>query len=190
MLIRKSMKQASTSTNKPLVALLPDIQTIRWHHAREDFVAFELHGKIPEVKGCIIGEEEGKRVWCYWTRMWYNEDRQKNGENTLHILRLVVEEKGVVDWESCQLQDDEVERFVPLIAALLSMAQAEAASWNMEDVQIWNPNRAIISAAQYLCPHAEVIHRNQESICSLRWYGEVDTSNNVVWLGNEKYGWC
>jgi hypothetical protein len=184
------MKQTSAQSDKALVALIPDIQTIRWHHAREEFVGLELHGKIPEIKGAIIGEEVGKRVWCYWTRMWYNEDKDQQTENTLYILRLVVEEKGFVDWEFGQFGEREFDRFVPPIAALLLMAQGEAARWNLEDVQIWNPNQVTVSAAQYLFPHSEVVHRDQESICSLRWYGEADTLDDIVWLGNEKYGWC
>jgi GNAT superfamily N-acetyltransferase len=189
-LIRHSLKQASSPSCKAFVALIPDIQTIRWHHAREEFVGYELYGETPEIKGAIVGDEVGRRVWCYWNRMWYNEDSQQREENTLHILRLVVEEKGVVDWETCPLTEHETNKYASAIAALLAMAQDEAARWQMEDVQIWNPNQVTVDAARRLYPSTEVVHRDQDSICSLRWYGDDEALNNIVWLGNEKYGWC
>jgi hypothetical protein len=189
-LIRRSLKQAASMSDKTFTAIVPDIQTIRWHHAREDFVGHELHGEIPEIKGAIVGEEIGKRVFCYWARMWYNEDVEKREDNTLHILRLVVEEKGLVDWESCQLSDDEITRLKPSIAALLAAAQDEAVRWQMEDVQLWNPNRVTVEAARYLYPSTDVVHRDEESICSLRWYGDEAALDNLIWPGNEKYGWC
>ena len=50
--------------SKTAVALLPDLETIQWQHARENFVGQELHGEVPKIKGAIVGEEKGKRVWC------------------------------------------------------------------------------------------------------------------------------
>ena len=87
---------------------MPDAETLSWHHAREEFVANELYGKSPEVKGAIVGTEEGKRVWCVWMRTWYNSDPQKSKGNSLNILRLVVEDPEYTDFNAAS--DDGVEQ--------------------------------------------------------------------------------
>lgn len=176
-IIRKKLER--TPGSNIAVAILPDIQTIRWHHAREDFVGHELHGKAPKVKGAIIGTEEGKRIWCYWTRMWYNSDPTQAKGNTLHILRLVVEDGREEDAEDA-------------IASLMALAQREAEEWKMEEVETWNPSPATVAAAQKLHPSAKVVDRDTESIASLRWYpphtGNI--AESIDWVANEKHGWC
>ena len=189
-LIRRSLEQAAASSDNTFVALIPDVQTIRWHHAREEFVGKELHGKKPEIKGAIVGDTEGKRVWCYWTRLWYNEDATKREENSLHILRLVVEEKAIIDWERREVSKEGRQRYAPAIAALLEMAAEEADTWGIEGVEIWNPNTVTLEAAKILDPSATVVQRESESITSLRWFGDEKELHNLAWLGNEKYGWC
>lgn len=185
------------------VALLPDIDTIRWHHAREEFVGTELHGKIPEVKGAIVGTEKGKRVWCYWTRMWYNSNPAEAKGNTLHILRLVIEDarleqltnghdsnhtngyaNGHANGHSNGHTNGHANGHTngnsadhshdAAIAALLAMAQDEAQEWKMEHVEMWSPSATALAAAQRLSPGAEVVNRDTESIASLRWYPEHD----------------
>ncbi|KAF2276030.1 uncharacterized protein EI97DRAFT_433442 [Westerdykella ornata] len=177
-IIRKRLEERTRESNIA-VALIPDIETIRWHHAREDFVGQELHGRTPKVKGAMVGTEEGKRVWCYWTRMWYNSDPTQAKGNTLHILRLVVE-------------DGREEDAVDAIAALMALAQREAQEWRMEEVEAWNPSPATVAAARILHPSAEVVDRDTESIASLRWYpphtGNI--AESIDWVANEKHGWC
>ena len=190
-LVRSSLQHAPK--DKTFVALIPDIATIKWHHAREEFVANELHGKVPDVKGAIVGTEPGKRVWCYFTRMFYNGNPAESKDNTLHILRIVVEERGLFTWERASA-DADLSAYIPAIAALFRAALEEAKKWNMEVVETWNPTDPTFEAAQVLCPSAEVVDRDAESIASLMWYGARRTSGPVAeevdWLGNEKYGWC
>jgi hypothetical protein len=190
-LVRKSIL-GELARDQVSVAIVPDIATIRWHHAREEFVGKELHGKIPDIKGAIVGTEPGKRVWCYWNRMFYNPDPQASKENTLHILRLVVEEHGMFTWERAS-SDADMSQYIPAITALFKLAQKEADKWNMEEVEIWNPTDATVKAAQNLDPEATIIHRDTDSIASLMWYGERikdgPVADFVDWLGNEKYGW-
>jgi hypothetical protein len=194
-LVRKSLEARPKDSNTA-VAFVPDIETIRWHHAREDFVGTELHGKTPKVKGAIVGTEEGKRVWCYWTRMWYNQNPQDAKGNTLHILRVVVEDEGHSSWEGSGMQhadgtstdhghDD-------AIAALLLIAQQQAEEWKMEAVEAWNPSSETLAAAQKLEAKAQVVQRDMESIASLKWYPahEGRIAESIDWIGNEKYGWC
>jgi hypothetical protein len=197
-LLRKSMQHVPPlHSSKVFVAIIPEITTIRWHHAREDFVACELYGRVPKIKGAIVdGNGPGKRVWCYWTRMWYNENPAASHGNTLHVLRLVVEEYGALDWErpSTDEEDRMKCKYAPAIAALLRLAQREAAAWKMEEVEVWNPTVVTVEAVRMLKPKARVVDRESESIASLRWYGEAPQKGGRVtdfvdWIGNEKYGW-
>lgn len=189
--VKKSLESRPKGSNIA-VALLPDVETIQWHHAREDFVATELHGKTPKVKGAMVGTEKGKRIWCYWTRMWSNSDPAEDKGNTLHILRLVVEEAGC-DSTSNGVQDASASHgHDAAVAALMLLAQREAAEWKMEHVEIWSPSPVTVSAAQKLDPAAKVISRDAESIASLQWYPEHKgpVASKIDWVGNEKYGWC
>ncbi|KAF2034945.1 hypothetical protein EK21DRAFT_55330 [Setomelanomma holmii] len=175
--------------SKAAVALLPNIETIRWHHAREEFVGMELRDKAPKVKGAIVGSEKGKRVWCAWTRMWSAERK----DNTFHILRLVIEDGGWEDTASSHPNSNAVDySHDAAIAALLSLAQREAQQWEMEQVQVWNPSSVTVRAAQKLDPKAKVIDRDAESIASLQWFPEHDgpMADKIDWIANEKYGWC
>jgi len=185
-LMRQSMEANCAAAETPLVALIPNIETIRWHHARENFVGEKLHGASPTIKGAMVETEAGKRMWCYWTRMWYNEDPNQRKENTLHILRLVVEDKGIVEWERSDFSEQRSYRLG--IAALLAAATEQAKEWGMEAVEIWNPNATTVEAAKMVHNASQLEERDEESICSLRWHGMED--ERVVWLGNEKFGWC
>lgn len=171
--------------SKTAVALIPDLETIQWHHAREEFVGQEVHGKAPNVKGAIVGDEAGNRVWCYWTRVWYNEDVSVVKGNTMHILRLVVED-DVLGLRDVSEGDSTA------VAALLAFAQREAEEWKTEHVEIWSPSPSALAGAQLLDKTARVIDRDAESIASLLWYPEHEgaATDHVDWISNEKYGWC
>lgn len=200
--VRKSLESRPRGSNTA-VALLPNIDTVRWHHAREDFVGHELQGRAPKVKGAMVGTEKGKRVWCYWTRMWYNSNPAEAEGNTLHILRLVIEDGS---WEETtsghthgytnghtnhhngnqvdnrsngRQNSDSIGRsledgHVAAIAGLMAMAQREADEWKMEHVELWTPSATSLAAAQSLYPAAKLTHRDTESIASLMWYPEHD----------------
>jgi hypothetical protein len=178
--IRRSLESRSKDS-KTTVALLPDLETIQWHHARENFVGQELRGEEPMVKGAIVGEEKGKRVWCYWTRMWYNQNRYEAKGNTFHILRLVIEDGGSGE-----------DSYEAAIVALLDFAQREAEHWRMEHVEMWTPSSTTLAAAKKLDPSAKVTDRDMESIACLQWFPEHDgpVADKIEWVGNEKYGWC
>lgn len=180
---------ASSKSSKTAVAIVPDVQHMQWHHAREDFVSNELFGKTPSVKGAIIGEEPGSRIWAYWTRVWASPE--EDAPNTLHILRLVIEDDSVPSKaasveEAAAVRDAKVTH---AIATILRVAQSEAAKWDMKEVSIWNPAAATLAAAMQINPSAAVEHREKESITSLRWYGN-GTWQDVELIGNEKYAWC
>lgn len=117
--------------------------------------------------------------------MRYNEDPKDSKGNTLHVLRLVIED-----------QIGDASKYVPAIQALLASAQHQAREWYMEEVEMWTPSAEAVAAAQQIEPKAQVMYRDSESIASLMWYGESPLPNSgrvaekIEWVGNEKYGWC
>lgn len=167
------------------MALIPDVETMQWHHAREEFVGQEIYGKVPKIKGAIVGDEVGKRVWCYWTRVWYNKDVSITKGNTMYILRLVKEDDVLGN-------NDASDEHGAAIAALLAMAQREADEWKAERVELWSPSASALAGAQMLNKGTEVIDRDAESIASLSWHPEHDQSaaDQIDWISNEKYAWC
>ncbi|ROT42988.1 hypothetical protein SODALDRAFT_269980 [Sodiomyces alkalinus F11] len=157
---------------KTRVALLPDLDAILWHMMREDYMTTRIFGSPPTVRGAIHGPP-GRRVWAIWTRGYYGGLRSPEG-NTLHILRLV-------------LEDEEGEsELVQGLRAILSVAREEAARWKVNDVQLWNPSHRLRRMVERTgLPH-DFVEREKDSIASLRWYGQGE----VDWVLNEKYAWC
>lgn len=181
-------KRLSRSEEGWTVALVPDKRTLSWHHARENFVAKELYGIEPTAKGAIVGEA-GQRIWVWWTRVWPNP--QEKTSKTLHVLRLAFEDETWSEYAAATPED--VARVNPDVAskieALFAAAEKEASSWQMKKVSLWNPSSAALAAARRLDSSTTVVHREEESITSLRWFGP-GSSKDVKWEANEKYGWC
>ena len=177
---------------KTRVALIPDLKTIQWHHAREEFAGREMLGREPDIKGAYIDCEDSSQVWCIWTRTFGST---KAG-NTLNVLRFFVEgEEDTVRDESGNLgdlTDSESTNQAKLngAAAVLHAAQVEAGKWAMRDIQIWNPSPLLVLAARHIQPSTELVHRDDESIASLKWHGESTDPTAIEWVSNEKYGWC
>lgn len=191
-MLKKSMAEKTSGPAKMRTALIPDVSTMQWHHAREEFVAQELLGRNPQVKGAYTQSAGGSRVWCIWSRFYGN----KSDGNTLYILRLAIEDESLLastssdargDHTSSVSSDDEK---VAAVALLLQAAQLEAGKWEMKDVQVWNPTPLVVLAAQKIEPSAHVVHRDEDSISSLRWHAGVGDHTKVEWIANEKYGWC
>lgn len=191
-LLRERIRRFKAGETKARVALIPDADTMQWHHAREEFAAKELLGRAVDVKGAIVEAGEGKRVWAIWTRTF----AEKAENSTLHILRMVVEgekkfEAEVGTEEEMGRMEDLEESNVSAAAAVLRAAQREAGRWPMHAVEVWNPSHTILAAARTIQPDAKFVERESQSITSLMWYGDVTGDDNgVEWVGNEKYGWC
>ena len=49
-------------------------------------MAKELCDAAPSIKGAIVNFSEGKRVWRYWTSLWYDVKPRENKRNTLYLL--------------------------------------------------------------------------------------------------------
>ena len=172
--IRKKLAQVKDCETH--VALIPDHSTMQWHHMREDFVTSHLFPKTPTTRGAIAGTP-GKRVWAIWTRSFYGPVDKVESGNTLHFLRLVVEDEVDVEGNTVKLR------------AIVSMAQREAAEWKCKGVEMWNPTRGVRELVEGMGLEHREVEREAESIASLMWYGE-GRGEDLVWVGNEKFGWC
>ena len=188
-----SLLSQISKSQKPAVALVPDLATVSWHHAREEFVAAELINRTPDIKGAMVTDVAGVQAWCIWTRVWSSPGDEHG--NTMHILRLVVEENddsSTHDFKPATEDGIASVRSSPAVqavAALFAAAQKQAAEWDMRTVEFWNPNNVALAAARQLDADVKVQVREKESICSLRWYGKGD-GDDVEWVCNEKFGWC
>ncbi|KAK3307375.1 uncharacterized protein B0T15DRAFT_393255 [Chaetomium strumarium] len=167
---------AARPAGKPHVAILPELDTMLWHLFREDFMTKAIFGRTPAIRGAVAGEP-GKRVWAVWMRGYYGGLNKMEG-NTLHILRVVVEDKEQPDGE---LLDG--------FRSIVQIAQAEATEWKTQDVQVWNPTPKIRGLVEKCGIEYEFVDRDHDSIASLMWYGEEPTTE-VDWVANEKYAWC
>ena len=181
--LRAKMKRTSSANSGVRVAFIPDVQTLQWHHAREEFISAELLNRNPAIKGAIA-EGQGERIWCVWTRSFGNTE----SENVLHVLRLVIESK-IEQNDSIASQEGSYDSHILATASVLSAAKREAANWNLQNVEIWNPTPITVLAARKLDPSSVIIDRDVASIPSLKWYG-LNPSTVVEWALNEKYGWC
>jgi len=130
---------------------------------------------------------ERKRAWCYWSRMYYNDEVGSSEGNNLYILRLAIEE-ALEDTEDGEMA----------VAALLQAGQREASEWHMESVVVWNPSKLVRRAAARAMgrkgEEIEIVYREKESIAALRWYGDgagtKEGKKLVEWVANEKFAWC
>ena len=140
----EQLLRAEIARNVPLkktrVALVPDLQTMQWHHAREEFAGREMLGREPDIKGAHVGCEDTSQVWCIWTRTYGGTE----AGNTLHILRFsiqgeedIVHDQPEVGIDLTDLKSTDQAK-VHGAAAVLHTAQVEAARWNMKEVQVWN----------------------------------------------------
>ena len=187
--LRKEMGRPQNAEPKTRVALIPDVKTMQWHHAREEFAAEQMLGRKADIKGAYSKTDAGDQTWCVWTCTFGSDE----AGNTLNILRLVIEGEEICGSDGVEPASLNVpsQKKVQGVAAVLSAAQLQAAEWNMKDVQIWNPTPLTILAARRIEPTSAVIHRDEDSITSLRWHGaDPEECSRVQWVCNEKYGWC
>lgn len=155
------------------ISFLPDWKTIEWHHTREEFIGpiARPHMKIkPEFKGAI--SPDGKR-WMVWNRDYL-------GEPLLYVLRIA---RLPLDPE------EDLEKGIEDMADLLRAASAESEKWGLNRIIIWNPDMETLEAAARLeGVEFEYSNRDVSSIPCLKMH--EDLTDEVEWIGNEKYTWC
>ncbi|EEH07038.1 conserved hypothetical protein [Histoplasma capsulatum G186AR] len=181
----KTMATPRPYNEKTRFMIVPDHDHMLWHHAKEEFAAKVLLNLQPQVKGAISGER-GNRIWAIWTHRFYESPQNTISNNTLYILRLVIENQNALNNITVKYDLQ-----VAGLRAVILAAQKEAAEWNLEYVKLWSPSPQV----QELIKQTGIAYRGEdreeEGICSLRWFGKKgDTAPAVEWVGNEKYGWC
>lgn len=149
---------------------------------------------MPLIKGAIVGSP-GSRIWAIWTHRFYSlPSSPSSSDNTLYILRLVIESQSSFATPSYPItnQGPELEfEQVSQMKAVLESALTEAAEWNLPLIKLWDPT----PFAQELIARTEIEHckvvREEEGIASLLWHGEGSGEEDTLeWLVNEKYAWC
>jgi GNAT superfamily N-acetyltransferase len=174
-LIRKEIAQPSHPGNPAIrAAILPDLDQIHWHLAREGFVCEQLFSRRPSIHGALYTSSSGARVWAIWARS-FSGTVAEPAKNTLFFLRFVVEE-GVSD-----------EDLREALRAIVAVAKKEAADSACAKVQMWNSDQRVRAAAEEL--GAKYVVRDNDSITSLNALGEI-RGEPVDWVANEKYAWC
>ena len=193
-LIRSQMKREWTE-GRLQIMLVPDHDHMLWHHKKEDFVCEKLFGRKPTIKGAVVGVP-GRRIWVIWTHRFYSNPAAATSDNTLYILRVVVEDQVPTENDFPGLKDSSTETsrsgiLTNSLKALLQHAQTEAADWGLGKVCMWHPTPLILALIQQTgLPH-RLVDRTDEGIASLLWFGEGSGREDTLeWIGNEKYGWC
>lgn len=175
-------KMVSSSSQKTRMMLVPDLDHMLWHHRKEEFACDKLFGKQPNIKGAATGDF-GNRIWVIWTHCYYGNPEYSSPDNTLYILRLVIEN------EDANLGQRQTQ--VKQLHRLIQAAQNEAAEWYLPSVKIWDPAHLIQDLIERTGIQHRKVERESESIACLLWFGPGSGKEDTLeWLGNEKYGWC
>jgi GNAT superfamily N-acetyltransferase len=169
--------------HKTHVAILPNLEHMGWHREREIYMCDKIFAKVPESRGAIVGDP-GQRIWAIWTRSYY-EPLAADSHNTLHILRLVIED------ELEGADDDKLSRQALGLRKVIEEARKQAKDWKLRHVELWNPDPVVRNLVDRTgLPH-KTVEREKDSIASLMWYGQSQgTPETVEWVKNEKFGWC
>lgn len=184
-MIQKDLTRPS-SNGMMRMMLVPDLDHMLWHHKKEEFVCDKLFGKYPAVKGAIVGETSD-RIWAIWTHRFYGDPEAASSENTLYVLRLVIENQAASSESNVEQPKSRVEK----MGAILQTAQDEAAQWNLQRVMMWHPSPLVLDLVEGTGIQHRIVEREHEGIASLLWYGDGSGKEDTLeWLGNEKYGWC
>ncbi|KAH8696642.1 hypothetical protein BGW36DRAFT_296794 [Talaromyces proteolyticus] len=174
---RNLLQVASQKSPGAKVAISPDYDHMLWHWARENYYVEMgvFDDKKPSVRGAAV---DSQNVFCTWVRTVGDT----KSSHTLHILRFSYDEPASPSIELSTIE---------AIAAVLRRAQFEAHALNVQKVEFWNPTSLVVKAAKLLDPDAQVFHRDESSICSLKWNGaKQGLGDDVEWFWNEKYSWC
>ncbi|KAJ6447161.1 Acyl-CoA N-acyltransferase [Purpureocillium lavendulum] len=173
---------SGSGSTKTRVAILPDMEHMQWHFAREAFMSTHHLGRAPAVHGAVCvadpSSSSSSRVWAVWVRV-HSGGTADPAKNVVYIQRLVVEDPAVADADLSRA-----------LRAVLDAARSEAREWMCSRVDMWNPDkrtRRLIDGMEGL--EAKYVVREEDSITSLRWFGP-GSADDVEWVANERYEWC
>ncbi len=125
---RKTM--AGSPPGKSRMMIVPNIDHMLWHISKEEFACQKIFDQVPQAKGAIAGEC-GCRIWAIWVHRYYRHPDSSPADNTLYILRFVVENQRPTN-EQLQSQ-------IQYAKAVLQAAQAEAVQWQLQCIKLWHP---------------------------------------------------
>lgn len=191
---------ATPSASRKRVVILPDLDHMLWHIRKEDFATKYIFGKKAVMRGTIAGVP-GKQVWAIWVRRYYRhpDDHSIKGaddKNVLYILRLVAEGDETANKPREGNFTTPMEGYAEQAAALravMQAAQAEAADWRLDQVQLWDPSPMVKSLLDQSDLDAVHVERQSHSIASLLWFedGErLGPEDAPILINNEHYAWC
>jgi GNAT superfamily N-acetyltransferase len=173
----------------------------------------------PFIASSVTTEEFRKaRIWCYFHRVWTSTPDDPKDPNTLYVLRFASDNAAIAaklqaaatsaPATAADTNDPADKALLLALQALLEAARFQAFDWQMRQVKIWSPPDIVVQAASRLLETeygtegvksvAQVVRRKEDSIASLRWFGEGGEKDEeegggemqVEWWGNEKFGWC
>ncbi|KAL8997421.1 MAG: hypothetical protein Q9169_003284 [Polycauliona sp. 2 TL-2023] len=174
-MIRGTMTSSSSTKLRMMIA--PDLDHMLWHLGKEKFACETIFGEQPRFKGAITGEPND-RIWVIWTHRYYGHPHTNPMDNTLYILRVVIENQNR-DLEHRKHQAEQMR-------AILWAAQDEAAKWDLRTVKLWDPGCLLQDVVKRTGIQHWRVEREEESIASLMWFGEGSGKDDMVeWLGNE-----
>ncbi|KAH7306109.1 hypothetical protein BKA65DRAFT_198615 [Rhexocercosporidium sp. MPI-PUGE-AT-0058] len=173
------VRQRLAESGKNGLMVVPGEDNMRWHHGKENFICEKVFKKGCPSKGVLVGERDGKnRTWAIWTRRFYKGRESAGKENTLYILRLVFEDQDPTKGD--------MEKMRNALKIIIRAAQAEADSWGLNTVKLWDPSPLVIELLQGMDVVHRLVEREQDAIASLMWHGDGDVPE---WVANEKYAW-
>ncbi|KAI4208517.1 MAG: hypothetical protein LQ346_000027 [Caloplaca aetnensis] len=192
-IIRDAMAKPTGRVNN-FVTILPDLDHMLWHIAKENFATEQLFGKRPRAKGAIAGLP-GHQAWAIWTHRYYAHPNAESPNNVLYILRLVVEGDESANVPSSRRENgfrrEKQERQVDSLITVLHCAQAEAAEWQLNHVKLWEPTPWVQDVIAKSDISHRIVEREEDSIASCLWYDEDNGRDAApVWINNEHYAWC
>lgn len=84
------------------------------------------------------------------------------------------------------------------IEQLLMAARNEAYEWDLEGVEIWNPNAELTEIFEDMVRRegqgqsSIVVEREEKAIPSLRWNDDpgAPARGEIAWEENEMFAWC
>ena len=191
-LLRKTLAEPAQETR---VAIIPDVDHVGWHLGKESYTCKYLFGKEPQDKGAIAGSP-GSQVWAIWTRRYYERPDVDSPHNVLYILRLVMEQDETATRIPADAEKNPMagmyEEQMSYLKAVLQTAQAEAAEWKLDAVELWDPTPLVQRMLAQMDIEYKMVERNEESIASLLWYNDQGGKSAVLplWVNNEHYAWC
>ncbi|KAF2139762.1 uncharacterized protein K452DRAFT_352498 [Aplosporella prunicola CBS 121167] len=185
-LIRKAM--AAPADAQERVTVIPDLDHMLWHIAREAFTTRLIFGQVPRRKGAIAGAP-GRQVWAIWTHRYCGYPAAKASNNVLHILRLVIENETASKTLTAAEKEQHAairEEQAGYLEAVLQSARAEASQWRLDRVEMWVRDMVVQTGLEHC-----FVEREKENIASGLWYDENGGAGPAPeWLNNEYYSWC